>query len=205
MKINLLCMLFFLCAWPCAAQESNLLQNPSFEGDPSEAAVPDAWLSCGTVLPDLQPGICKVNLLPNDGLSYCALMVSDSGGTTALCQALPGDGLAQGGRYHLEIYLARSEMYMKQQDDGSGILIVVPIKLRVWGSNTPKERGELLAESGMVTHTDWRKYSFDLAPADNTWKYFVLEAMYLENRSFDYNGHLMIDQCLLEDQATGEK
>lgn len=165
------------------------LDNPSFEGEPIDAMVPTGWHACeiGTT-PDILPGPWGVVQDPYEGETYMGLITRQDGTWESVGQRLK-EPLMPKECYSFSIYLARSNTY-------SGYNL--PIRLRIWGSQSPcKDRGneiELLAETSLVEHLDWKRYEFEFFP-DKHVHYIILEAFYPLGVGIYYNGNILIDNC----------
>lgn len=192
------CLLLPLCAY---GQKTIELQNPSFEDNARCCIVPYGWTDCGSdpgeTPPDIQPGSFQVKLPASDGNTYLGLVVRDNNTWEGIGQRLSAPLLA-GYSYQLEADLARSEILLSlSRSNGKEVNYATPVKLRIWGGASACERTELLAESQLVTPTDWRRYTFDLNPVKGDYEYLILEAYYKEPVPFPYNGNVLVDHVLL--------
>ncbi|NNE28222.1 MAG: OmpA family protein [Saprospiraceae bacterium] len=64
--------------------------------------------------------------------------------------------------------------------------------MRIWGGNQVCSRKELLDESPLINHSEWREYSFRFEPSMKH-TYFFLEVFYKTPSLFPYNGNILID------------
>ena len=156
--------------------------NASFEGEPRDATIPRGWHKCedGTT-PDILPGPWGVYLEPMDGSSYVGLITRDNGTFESIGQKISAK-LEKGNCYFLSLYLARSDTYMGYDR---------AVKLRIWGGSSKCSRDMLIAETELIEHTEWRKYTFDFTP-DRNLRYLIIEAFYSEE-PFEHAGNILID------------
>jgi len=64
--------------------------------------------------------------------------------------------------------------------------------LRVYGGLRPCEKKQLLAETSLISHTDWRNYELEFKVKANIY-YLTFEAFYKTPVLVPYNGNLLID------------
>jgi hypothetical protein len=183
-----------------AGQSAIFLVNPSFEGRPRYASLPQGWKNCAFNTespPDLHPvvqGNYGVVQKPFDGKTYIGLVVRDNGSTESLGQMLP-QPLVAGQCYTFSLYLCRSNhLQSKSRRTGTAADYNSPISLKIWGGISPCGQKELLAVSPVIADEDWKKYDFQLHPKDSlTWLSF--EASYDHNPGEPYNGNILLDQA----------
>jgi hypothetical protein len=175
-------MLFFmlLFADDVYAQQLN---NPSFEGVAKIDADVLGWIWCNKhSTPDLQPNMWNVNTPAQDGNTYLGLTCRNDGTWESLAQLLPSSFLA-GNCYKMNMQLARANTYAGYNR---------PARLRIWGSNSIEERGQLLASSPTIEHENWQVYEFSFV-AQKNWKFIILECYYKEPTLVPYRGNILID------------
>lgn len=167
-----------------AAQSKPLtLRNPSFEGVPHDAVTPDEWQACGLdSSPDILPGPWGVYQKPTHGNSFMGLIARENNSWEAAGQQLKKP-LKKNQCYKVKVDLARSPAYAGYNQ---------PTCLRIWGSNSPCERDELLAASEAVSHYEWKTYEFIFAPFQN-YRYIIIECYYKTPVLEYYRGNLLID------------
>lgn len=147
----------------CVKAQDIPLVNPSLEDKPKDNKVPAGWLIAAET-PDVQPGMYKVFVPPSDGKSYVGLH-SGPGYEEGIAQELITE--MRGGRsYSLSFDLAYYASYVYKGCYGN---------VSVYGGNAPGDRAELLWNSGVFNHTEWRRYSANLHPAGN-YKYLSVYA-----------------------------
>jgi len=151
-----------------SAQTINLV-NPSFEEIPQDATMPAGWHSCkqGTT-PDIMPGPWGVKTEAFDGETYMGLITRENGTWESVT---------------FDAKLCYSKQYAGYN---------LPLKLRVWGSETKCSRNQLLAETNFVKHTYWKKYEFDFHVKKNI-NYIIIEAHYADGVFIPYKGNILID------------
>ncbi|MFZ4544255.1 MAG: carbohydrate binding domain-containing protein [Saprospiraceae bacterium] len=161
------------------------LVNPSFEGKPQDATVPIGWIPCGeNSTPDILPGIWGVYNEPSDGNSYLGLIAREDGTWEKIAQALRRPFKAD-VCYEFSVDLSRASSY-----DGYNI----PVKLQIWASGKPCGREQLLAETSVIRHNNWKTYHFEFTPRKD-FKYILIEARFANGIYFAYKGNLLIDNC----------
>lgn len=186
--------LFLYCSLKTQGQDAIPLTNPSFEEMPDWES---GWKYCGGSQPVIQPGNFKVENPASEGQACLALVVRDDSIREAISQKLPVS-LQEGQSYQLHADLARAELYIMEAPNKSGLInYATPVKLRVWGGNTPCEKLELLHTTPLITTTQWLTYTMALEPQHGDYDYLILEATHHTSVLFLYNGNLLIDNLLL--------
>lgn len=176
------------------------LENPSFEDPTNCGEVPESWYNCGPSEespPDIQPGCFQVTTTAAVGKTYMGLVVRDNNTWESLGQRL-STPLQKGRTYVLSSFLARSGLYLSQsRSTGEEVNYATPVVLRVWGGWDYCDRAELLAESPLITNTEWQEYDLKLATNSDHINFITLEAYYKTPNLFPYNGNLLIDNVIL--------
>lgn len=182
---------------PFAFGQKIVLKNPSFEDIPRHSTTPYGWYDCGTFNespPDIQPGAFNVNKASQHRRTYIGLVTRDNDTWEGMSQRLSSP-IKSGECYHFSMHLARSEDYISvSRTTRVEENFNKPVKVRIWGGNSFCNNKELLAQSRLVDHTDWRKYKFKFT-AKGTYNYIFIEAFYKTPLLFAYNGNLLIDNC----------
>jgi hypothetical protein len=162
-----------------------ILNNPSFEGEAKPDRVPIGWSICrnGTT-PDILPGPWGVWLQPADGLTYLGLTARNDGTWEVVGQQL-ATPLRANECYNFSVDLARADTYAGHN---------LPLRLRIWGGTNACMKSQLLCETGLVRHTDWRKYDF-LFFTKQSFNFILLEAFYGKGLVGKYKGNLLLDAC----------
>jgi hypothetical protein len=189
-------LLFLLnCA---AAQNFIQLANPSFEDEPRHSTAPSQWINCGRKEespPDIQPGSFSVKTRAFHGDTYVGMVTRDNNTRESIAQAL-STPLQKDTAYTFRLYLASSESFLSiSQTTKEAVLYNHPVGLKIWGGDTPCQKGELLAESLVVSHTGWKPYTFELKPETANWKCIMLEVCQDGKETDHYNGNILIDHC----------
>ncbi len=194
--ISAIIALFLHATWTEA--QSIQLNNPSFEGVPAASTTPEGWRDCGKpgeTPPDTQPNrTFRVFKKAQKGNTYLGLVTRDTDTWEAVGQLLetPIDG---GECYDFSIYLARSDSYLsRRKTDTIQTQFTQPICFRIWGGNNYCDKREMLAETGAIDHTAWKKYDFKLKPR-REYNFITLEAFYVTPTLMAYNGNLLLDHC----------
>ncbi len=158
------------------------LNNPSFEGDPQDATVPIGWHGCepGTT-PDILPGPWGVYTEPSDGETFMGLITRDNGTWESVGQRLKST-LNPPECYSFTIDLAHSGTYANYNQS---------IKLRIWGGETACSKDQLLLETPLIDHSDWKTYEVRFTP-EKPVRFLIFEAFFSEKR-FSRRGNVLID------------
>lgn len=172
------------------------LNNPSFEDYPAAAYTPKGWFDCGfggESPPDVQPnGSFGVTKPAFHDSTYLGMVVRDNNTWEAVGQQLKTP-LLKNVKYSFSLYACRSDTYMsKSQKTGKDANFISPVIIRIWGGDTYCAKLDLLAESKLITSTDWGKIDFILKPKENA-QYFMIEAFYKIPTLFPYNGNVLVD------------
>ncbi len=176
------------------------LVNPSFEGIPGSGATLNGWMDIGFAAQtpvDIQPGHFRVTTPPKAGKTYLGMVVRSNDTWERISQRLSFTMYA-GDKYTMSAFLALSKNYISPE-------IVDTIrskdkatnhngacKLRIWGGNNYTDRAELLSETQLVTHNDWRIYNFAFFPQSD-YNYIILEVYYKTPVLLPYNGNILVD------------
>jgi outer membrane protein OmpA-like peptidoglycan-associated protein len=98
--------------------------------------------------------------------------------------------------YEFSLDLARSELYLSQSHvTNQSANYVTPTKVRIWGGNGYCDRGELLAQTPIITHSRWLTYNFKLTPKKGSLSYIMIEVYFNQPVLFPYNGHVLVDNA----------
>lgn len=159
------------------------LSNPSFEGEPRDATCPQGWLPCkqGTT-PDILPGYWGVYHDPSDGDTYVGLITRGNNTWESIGQRLP-EQLEKGTCYSWSLDLAHSDTYSGYNG---------PIRLRIYISKLKCQKDQLIYESPLIEHLDWKSYHFRFTPKTDS-RYILIEAFHSE-KPFSYEGNILIDR-----------
>jgi hypothetical protein len=159
------------------------IANGSFDGEPADATVPQGWLSCkeGTT-PDILPGYWGVYTEASDGDTYLGLITRQNNTWEVIGQRLSAP-LLKGSCYAWAIDLAHSSTYSGYNN---------PIKLRVWIGKSKCAKDQLIYESPLIEHSDWRTYKIKFTPEDE-YRYIMLEAFHSEEEVI-WKGNILLDR-----------
>jgi hypothetical protein len=165
-------------------EEKVMLRNPSFEDRPAASKVPREWMTVNAgSTPDIMPGAWGVHLPPQDGFAFVALVTRQDGTTEDITQRLTST-LKANVCYTFSLYLAHTTRYVGYD---------LPVRLRVWGGDQPGKK-QLLCSSPVISHTDWRRYTFQFVP-NHPLQYLILEVYYAPGVFRPYRGNLLLDNC----------
>lgn len=175
-------MALTMLGWTDLAAQHIEIANPSFDGEPSDATVPQGWMPCkeGTT-PDILPGYWGVYNEPSDGETFLGLITRQNNTWESIGQRLPAP-LLKGNCYAWSLDLAHSDTYSGYNS---------PIKIRVWISKNKCGKDQLIYESPLIEHTDWKTYSIKFIPKEE-YRYIQLEAFHTEE-VFSWEGNILID------------
>lgn len=172
-----LCAGLFCASLPASlpSQNSILLANPSFEGNPACCTVPEGWSACSSekfsfTPVDIQPGSYECQTSPAHGSTYLGLVARLDGSWEGVSQELPSP-LQPGVCYQFTVSLAQSPRYasVASPDDlkliyntTQNIVALIdytsPTVLQIWGGYSPCEPLVFLSETPVIDHHDWRSY-----------------------------------------------
>jgi len=159
------------------------LNNPSFEDVPQDATPPRGWDACGKYsTPDILPGAWGVETKPAHGKSFVGLIVRNDNTWEYLGQTLD-QPLRPKTCYQFSLSLAKAIGYSGHS---------LPVRVRIWGSDSKCGKNELLGVTTSINHTVWKKYDFVFSPK-KTVKYISIEAHYVGKKP--YKGNVLIDNC----------
>lgn len=149
------------------------VQNPSFEGQSQPHVLPSPWDDCfGS--PDTQPGQWGFTQPASDGNTYISMLQSgqSAGGyKEGATQQLSGC-MTAGETYTFTIDLAFSPVYNTAEPNGCYG------SFQIYGGNSSCSTGQLLWQSGEITHTDWQTYSISITPTSN-WCYITFSPYFI--------------------------
>lgn len=176
------------------------LENPSFEGKPATGVIGYnpvvGWIDCGKSgesPPDIQPNAGFSVFRPaQSGNTYVGLVTRDNDTWEGLSQKLASP-MEAGACYNFSANICKSATYRsltrttKREED-----FTKPIKFRIWGGNNPCEKSQMLAESPLISNTEWQQFSFKLQPS-KSYTYISIEAYYNTPVLLPYNGNILVD------------
>jgi gliding motility-associated-like protein len=197
LKIHIIIPILLLCPIFSLAQ---YLRNPSLEGPPGISFSPPDWtpFTPGST-PDTEPLDCD-NFPASNGATYLTLVAHGSASSRPNspenCQTALNQPLLPGQCYTLSMDLAsRDDLGHYEWGDGF-IFYRANTKLKIYGSNSSSEKGDLIAETEPVTNVNWESVSFTVK-AENEISYLLLEVAF--EASGVKNGNILIDNLVLSD------
>ncbi len=162
-------------------QAQHSVINPSFEGEPQDATVPQGWLICAPgSTPDILPGVWGVYNEVMDGDTYIGLITRPDGSYESIGQRLSAPLVAE-KCYQTSIMLAHSSTYTGYNN---------PIKLRIWLGKTHCDRAQLILESDYIDSQDWVPHKVKFT-AEGAYPYIILEAYHPRGKIM---GNILLDQ-----------
>ncbi len=212
--LRLVLSLVFLigCMIVVEAQEVRF-RNPSFEGVAGPNRTPRRWANCGfrgESPPDVHPDPARlffVNLLPYEGRTYLGMVTRDNNTWESVSASLSG-ALRQGQCYRFSIALASSDSYRSMsRSTNQPVNYDAPVRLKIWGGNSPCEQEELLVVTDPVSTGPWQEYSFVIQPRLSDYMYISFSTDYAEDATQATNGNLLLDAASsfepIDDCGTG--
>jgi len=181
--MNKLLIVFFNLILISSLSGQVLLDNPSFEGEPEDATMPNGWLDCkkGTT-PDILPGSWGVYNEPSEGETYIGLITRPDRTWESIGQRLSSP-LEKGTCYNMYVDLAHSKTYTGYNKS---------VILRVWGSRTRCSRDQLLWKSDVIYHSDWETYLLEFK-TKSTYNYIIFEAYFPNEGGRAIKGNILLD------------
>ena len=159
------------------------LSNPSFEGAPHDAQVPEGWHACGFhSTPDILPGPWGVYQEAYEGDTFLGLITREDNTWEHIGQQLSSP-LKKDECYTFSVKLARSNGYVGYNK---------PLKFRIWGGTKRCHKSQLLGHTVAINHNEWKTYKFNFF-VDDDYDYIVIEAYY--SGKVPYRGNLLVDAC----------
>jgi hypothetical protein len=156
--------------------------NPSFEDEPADATTPQGWLPCEEMTtPDIFPGFWGVYNEPSHGETYVGIITRENGTFESFGQRLSGTLKAK-TCYFSEIDLAHSIIYSGYNK---------PIKLRIYLGKNKCSKDQLIFESPLVNHMNWKTFKFDFFPEED-YDFIIFEAHFTDG-PFSHKGNILID------------
>ena len=182
------------------------IENPSFENMAMASFTPSGWMDCG--FPgespvDIQPsGAWEVYQSAEDGRTYMGMVTRENGTWEAVGQKL-STPLKENNCYTFSVFLCRSNEYWSAvipdslADRTTPVVLpeknfIQPVVLQLWAGIEPCQGLQLLGESPIIDHTDWRKYEYSCLLDINA-EYLIVMAYYAQGTNMPYNGNLLVD------------
>ena len=181
--------------------EGQYLTNASFEGPPGIGICPPEWLPFepGST-PDTEPLDCD-HFPASEGKTYITLVARGSTATenpnsVENCQAALIQALEAGFCYSFHMDLASRDDVGHYVFGEGFIFYTASVKLKVYGSSSSSERGELLLETDPIINTQWETVSITIKPQAEV-NYLSFEVQFSEASSS--NGNILIDNLVIDD------
>jgi hypothetical protein len=105
--------------------------------------------------------------------------------------------MQQGKTYSFSLSLAQSQNYVSiSKSTYETQNFDKPVKLAIWSLSKRSPKGvELLAQSPLINHSDWRTYTFTMTPEKEDCYGIILKAQWASEWSKGTNGNILIDNC----------
>lgn len=194
----------FCAVFTTQAQDQINLRNPSFEipravpyGMHPCCKAPRGWFACGGEdlnTPDVQPGHFQVSLPAAEGSYYLGMVTRDNDTWEAVSQRL--EKPIEGGKiYTFNLKISYSDILRSQSRvTQRPALYNTPVKVRIWGGSGYCHKAEMLDETKLIEHTNWKQYNFRFKPKKNH-GFFTIEVYYKTPTPIPYNGNVLIDDA----------
>lgn len=183
----------------CQTPEILKLRNKSFDALNKHFVIPPAWYPQILFLGVKSPKELRLTRFYREeeksqkGNNHVALSTYFNGTRENIGQKLKYP-IIQGHTYKMDIWLAwspnRTTIHPIQQLH-SGERDLRPVKLQVYGFHSAEDySNSLLAETAVVDHTDWKKYTLSWE-SPGKYQYIYLVATW--NGEEYYNGNILLD------------
>ncbi|MEL6835926.1 MAG: hypothetical protein AAFP77_23195 [Bacteroidota bacterium] len=197
MNFQITLLLCVFAALQLSAQELIIFNNPSFEDTPRHSREPRGWTDCGPVTespPDVQPDkTFQVTMPAYEGDTYLGMVTRDNNTWESIGTRLSAS-LQQDQCYGFQIALAQSGSYYSvSRALNVPANYISPVRLEIWVGNSPCELAELLVQTEAISHRDWRLYTFNLQPKNNSYSYLIFSVNYTDQFIKQTNGNLLLD------------
>lgn len=182
-NLKLVAVLLLLCICNYHTEAQIKVKNPSFEDTPSDAIVPKSWTPCQEyTTPDILPGFWGVYKKPTHGNTYMGLITRENGTFESIGQRL-SESTKSSECYEFNLQLSYSKIYAGYNK---------PIYLRIWLGKNMCDRGQLIYQSALINHEQWKKYNVNFK-SEKAYRYILIEAFYKED-IFSHKGNILLDQ-----------
>jgi len=173
---------FMLCVIIGNAQ-SITLNNPSFEDEPADATTPMGWFECtDSTTPDIFPGYWGVYEEASDGDTYVGMIIREDRSNEAIGQRTSAK-METTNCYKFTIDLAHSNTYAGYD---------APAKLRVYIGSKKCGKDQMIFQSELIKHVDWKTYLIEFTPKNES-SYIFFEAVDKKGIILGSKGNILLD------------
>lgn len=145
--------------------------NPSFEDTPADATTPHGWHKCNeSTTPDILPGFWGVYTESAQGNTYIGMITRSDGSYETIGQRLSKTCKKQ------ECYVASIELAHSKTYTGFN----KAIKLQIYLGDSKCNTEQLIFESPIIKHVNWKKYPIKFTPKEN-YDYIIIRAYHPRN------------------------
>lgn len=156
--------------------------NASFEDTPADATTPQSWYPCEEyTTPDILPGYWGVYQSAEDGDTYVGLISRQDGSFESIATRLT-ETLESRTCYKMYVSLAHSKTYAGFNN---------PLGLKIWAGKSKCTKNELIFESDLIRHTDWRQYQIQFKLKEDA-DYILIEVIN-KSETINIKGNILID------------
>ena len=199
MRITVKLIIAIIFTFKCHIH-SQIISNMSFEGIPQQGMPPSGWEQCNEFSsPDTQPGFWEVTKAASHGDTYVSLVSRGNLG--------PYANHNEGIQTQLLVPFLKDNIYDVSIDlsyakefghfvDSDFLHYDTPVKLRISGGVTSCDKLEMLWESPVIDHIDWKSYTLKLQPKTGNINYLIFEAAYANDST--YFGNVLIDNLSVD-------
>jgi outer membrane protein OmpA-like peptidoglycan-associated protein len=186
------------------------IKNSSFEGN-DQAGQYDYfnlpfWHDCAPdhyfreTAPDIHSSTSNhfsVQHLPYDGKTFLGLVTREIRETYEMVSQQLSTPMKANTCYKFSIYLAKADVYLSPVSatvEDSKKNFNSAIKLRIWGSDGDCSKIQMLAQTTLVNHSDWRQYNLKFKTSRD-YSHILFEAYYKTPVLVPYNGNILLDKA----------
>ena len=154
------------------------------------------WMDCGRInfpretSPDIHPkGFWEVRKPAKEGKTYLGLAVRDNETYEGVGQKLPSPFLANQS-YEMMLWMAQSAKYIsRNRSDSKMINFKDPSFLIIASIDAKCEVKDILYQSPMIDHTEWKQYNIKMTPQTEVTHLLFMVYSDIEKA----NGHILLD------------
>lgn len=174
---------YLICLFISLTGQSITLNNPSFEDEPADATTPMGWFECtNSTTPDIFPGYWGVYEEASDGDTYIGLIIREDRSNEAIGQRTSAK-METDKCYKLSIDLSHSDTYAGYN---------APAKMRIYIGPSKCSTSQMIFQSELITHTDWKTYVIEFTPSEVS-NYIFLEAIDKKGIILGSKGNILVD------------
>ena len=198
-KLFPLFILLFFFGKNTFAQDTISLKNASFEwGSAVANSIPIGWQICSRPTetpPDVHTEKSRhygVQHSPMKGDKFLGMVVRSNFTYESIHQKLKMP-LQENKTYKMHLYVAMSKTFKSHDAKTMNEeFFTQPAIIRIWGVENACETKELLFESEVIDHENWKRIAFEFTPK-MAHQRIMFEAFYDKMVADPYNGNVLLD------------